>query len=148
MAWNWQTVRLSHCGRSGGSWPAGTPAAGGAEPPRAVVGIGTTPFGHGEPFSRSQLAALLKEARFSVTHWDQALLLPPLNRPAIIAASRPFERISIGPWGVCGVIIVEAVKQVYAFSSGKRARRMMPRFRPVLLPQPRPANRLTRQSTK
>ena len=35
-----------------------------------------------------------------------------------------------------GVTIVEAMKQVYAFSSGKRARRLMPRFRPALLPSP------------
>jgi hypothetical protein len=35
-----------------------------------------------------------------------------------------------------GVIIVEAVKQVYAFSSGKRVRRLMPRFKPALLPSP------------
>jgi hypothetical protein len=37
---------------------------------------------------------------------------------------------------VSGVVIVEAVKQVYAVASGKRARRLSPRFRPALAPIP------------
>jgi hypothetical protein len=35
-----------------------------------------------------------------------------------------------------GVIIVEAVKQVYAIASGKRVRRISPRARPALAPLP------------
>jgi hypothetical protein len=35
-----------------------------------------------------------------------------------------------------GAIIVEAVKQVYAVASGKRARRIAPRTRPALAPVP------------
>jgi hypothetical protein len=35
-----------------------------------------------------------------------------------------------------GVIIVEAVKQLYAIASGKRARRISPRVRPALAPLP------------
>jgi hypothetical protein len=49
-----------------------------------------------------------------------------------------------------GVVIVEAMKQVYAFSSGKRARRLVPRLRPVLLPAPQPlgARRLPHPNTR
>ncbi len=101
-----------------------------------------TPFGYGQPFSRSQLQHLLKEARFSVIGWDQALVAPPFSHPSLIrmaagldgTLNRVFGRFS-------GVTIVEAAKQVYAFSSGKRTRRLVPRLRPVLLPSPRPASR-------
>jgi hypothetical protein len=37
-----------------------------------------------------------------------------------------------------GVVIVEAVKQVYAISSGKRVRRLVPRLQPALKPLPAP----------
>jgi SAM-dependent methyltransferase len=98
-----------------------------------------TPFGHGEPFSVSQVETLLKDAKFSVTQRRSALYLPPLSHHRLLqaasafdaAGSRLFTRFS-------GVIIMEAMKQVYAFSSGKRARRLVPRLRPVLLPAPRP----------
>ena len=35
-----------------------------------------------------------------------------------------------------GVIVVEAVKQVYALATGKRLRRLSPRVRPALAPVP------------
>jgi SAM-dependent methyltransferase len=99
-----------------------------------------SPFGHGQPFSRHQLSNLLKEARFSPVLWHQALILPPVNKPAMISSTQGLERLSGMLGRFSGVTIVEAMKQVYAFSSGKRARRLMPRLGPVLLPQPRPAN--------
>ena len=103
-----------------------------------------TPFGYGQPFSRSQLQSLLKEARFTVTNWDQALFLPPLRAAALIRAGEALEWPMMRLMGrFSGVLIVEAMKQVYAFSSGKRARRLVPRLRPVLLPAPQPTGRLT-----
>ncbi len=96
-----------------------------------------TPFGHGQPFSKHQIAELLKETKFEVTRWDTALHFPPLRHLTAIKTARYFERIGrITLGAISGVTIVEAVKQVYAFSSGKRARRLVPRFRPVLLPAP------------
>ena len=97
----------------------------------------SSPFGYGQPFSRTQLGGLLKEAQFSAVSWSHALQMPPIRRGFILSAASAIERV--GDWitpRFSGVIIVEAVKQVYAFSSGKRARRMMPRLRPVLLPSP------------
>jgi len=97
----------------------------------------STPLGHGQPFSRHQITELLKEAKFDVTHWDTALHFPPLRHRTTMATARHFEkfgRLIVGAFA--GVTIVEAVKQVYAFSSGKRARRLVPRFRPVFLPAP------------
>ena len=101
-----------------------------------------SPFGHGQPFSRSQLTALLKEARFSVTWWKEALVMPPLTGGAVLRAAPHFETVGSRLLGrFAGVVIVEAMKQVYAFSSGKRARRLVPRLRPVLLPTPQPLGR-------
>ena len=97
----------------------------------------SSPFGYGQPFSRTQLANLLKEAQFSAQTWTSALQMPPISRGVVLKSAAAWERV--GGWlapRLSGVIIVEAVKQVYAFSSGKRARRLMPRFRPALLPAP------------
>ena len=97
----------------------------------------SSPFGYGQPFSRTQLSGLLKEAQFSVVSWSQALQIPPIKKGFILSGASAIERI--GDWVTSrfsGVIIVEAVKQVYAFSSGKRVRRLVPRLRPALLPSP------------
>jgi SAM-dependent methyltransferase len=102
----------------------------------------SSPFGHGQPFSRSQLLKLLKDAKFTAVSWNQALYMPPINRKFAISAAPGWERL--GNWMMprfSGVIIVEAVKQVYAFSSGKRARRLVPRLKPALLPAPQPSSR-------
>ncbi len=96
-----------------------------------------TPFGFGHPYSRSQLAALLKEAQFSAVSWRHALFAPPMTGRGALRAARVVEKIgSVALTRFSGVIIVEAMKQVYAFSSGKRSRRLVPRFRQVLLPAP------------
>jgi len=97
----------------------------------------SSPFGYGQPFSRTQLTSLLKEAQFSVVSWNQALQMPPIKKGFMLSGASAIERI--GDWVTSrfsGVIIVEAVKQVYAFSSGKRVRRLVPRLRPALLPSP------------
>ncbi len=102
----------------------------------------STPFGHGQPFSTKQVADLLKDAKFTVTQWRSALFLPPFRNETVLkiatacdaAGERVLHRFA-------GVTIVEAMKQVYAFSSGKRARKLVPRFRPVLLPSPHPVRK-------
>jgi SAM-dependent methyltransferase len=96
-----------------------------------------SPFGHGQPFSRPQLARLLKDAKFTPLSWSNALFAPPISRVMGPVAARYLERAGgvLAP-GLSGLIIVEAMKQVYAFSSGKRARRLVPRLSPVLLPRP------------
>jgi SAM-dependent methyltransferase len=97
----------------------------------------SSPFGYGQPFSRPQLSALLREAQFSIVSWSQALFVPPFNRGLFLSSAGAFERIGyrLMP-ALSGVVIVEAVKQVYAISTGKRVRRLAPRLRPVLSPVP------------
>jgi SAM-dependent methyltransferase len=97
----------------------------------------STPFGYGQPFSPSQIAGLLKDSKYTVTQWRSALYLPPLRNETMLKAALSFDVAGTRfASRFAGVTIVEAMKQVYAFSSGKRARRLVPRFRPVLLPSP------------
>lgn len=95
----------------------------------------SSPFGVGQPFSRPQLSTLLRESQFSVVSWSSALSFPPSHRALVLSSAPAIERVGsrIMP-GVSGVVIVEAVKQIYAIASPKRARRLAPRMRPVLRP--------------
>ncbi|MBI2718717.1 MAG: methyltransferase domain-containing protein [Rhizobiales bacterium] len=97
----------------------------------------TSPFGYGQPFSRPQLSQLLRDAQFSVVSWAQALYLPPSGRGLFLSSAGAFETLGsrLMP-AVSGVVIVEAVKQVYAISTGKRVRRLVPRLRPALVQLP------------
>lgn len=102
----------------------------------------TSPFGHGQPFSRPQVASLLRENQFEVVSWAPALFLPPSSGSLVLSSAALLETLGFQAVpAVSGVIIVEAIKQVYALSSGKRARRFAPRFNPVLLPGPATARR-------
>ena len=97
----------------------------------------SSPFGYGQPFSRPQLSSLLKETQFSVVSWSRALYFPPSDRSAVLSAAPAIEGLGsrLMP-ALSGVIIVEAVKQVYALARPKRARRLSPRARPALAPVP------------
>jgi SAM-dependent methyltransferase len=102
----------------------------------------TSPFGYGQPYSRPQLAALLKDNQFSVISWSHALYFPPSTMGTILSAAPAFEEFGsrLMP-ALSGVIVVEAVKQVYAIASGKKVRRLVPRGRPVLTPAAAPSGR-------
>jgi SAM-dependent methyltransferase len=92
-----------------------------------------TPFGYGQPYSRPQLQQILKEAKFSPVGWSQALFMPPTERGLVLKSAVAWEKFGLrtSP-AFAGVIIVEAVKQVYAVSARKRSRRMLPRLKPAL----------------
>ncbi|MCX6847904.1 class I SAM-dependent methyltransferase [Aestuariivirga sp.] len=97
----------------------------------------SSPFGHGQPFSKPQLSALLKENQFSVVSWSYALYFPPSTSSTLLSAAPAIEAMgSRLMQALSGVIIVEAVKQVYAVATGKRARRLAPRGRPALATAP------------
>ena len=65
----------------------------------------TSPFGYGQPFSRTQLSGLLKEAQFSAVSWSHALQMPPTKRGFVHSGASAIERL-------------------------------IPRFKPALLPSP------------
>jgi SAM-dependent methyltransferase len=72
-----------------------------------------TPFGHGQPFTRRQLEALVREAELEPVAWSRALFAPPLQWTARWAEG--FEQIGARLWpGFSGLILLEAVKQTFA----------------------------------
>ena len=99
-----------------------------------------TPFGQGQPFSRSQLGKLLKDAQFSVSSIEPAFASPPFAGPEVLKALEPL--IKFGLSGFAGLNFAVATKQIYAYPTGKLVRRALPRFRPVLLPGAQPASKM------
>lgn len=78
-----------------------------------------TPFGHGRPWTRRQLSALLSDGLFQVTASAHALYMPPVATGLVTAAAEGWERA--GSWltpGLGGVVLIEAVKRLYAEPGG------------------------------
>jgi SAM-dependent methyltransferase len=72
-----------------------------------------SPFGHGRPFSRTELDGILKDALFEPERWGRALYAPPLQSRALTGNS--WERLGARFFpGLSGVHIVEARKSLYA----------------------------------
>jgi len=92
-----------------------------------------TPFGHGRPYSRSQLGELLRQAELEPSGWTRALYVPPVGWMARWAEG--FEQVGSRLWpGFAGLLLMEAVKQTFAVKP--KGARVAVRARPVLLPSP------------
>ncbi|HPE47283.1 MAG TPA: methyltransferase domain-containing protein [Hyphomonas sp.] len=78
-----------------------------------------TPFGHGRPWSRAQLMNLLSSGLFQVTASTSALYMPPMATGLVTSAAEGWETIGrlVAP-GLGGVVLVEAVKRLYASPGG------------------------------
>jgi SAM-dependent methyltransferase len=100
--------------------------------------LDTTPFGHGRPYSRSQIMQLLRETWFTPTGWGEALYVPPIEHGWFLRSAVAWERTGAmlaSPFA--GVHIVEATKQVYrAIPARREKRRLVPALEPVLAPSP------------
>jgi SAM-dependent methyltransferase len=91
--------------------------------------LDTTPFGHGRPYSVSQIEKLLRQALLEPAGVTPCLFAPPFRARALPSAALAWERIGIRLWpAFAGIVIVEAVKQVYA---GVRVLVKKPAFAPV-----------------
>lgn len=79
-----------------------------------------SPFGHGHPYSHSQLRQLLRDSMFTLTARDQALFVPPSQKRLVLHSAPAFEKIG-NRWFqvVAGVLIVEAAKQIYGVTPVK-----------------------------
>lgn len=75
-----------------------------------------TPFGHGQPYSLSQIETLLKRHGFTAESHRAALYGPPLDRRFWVRTSGFWEKTGRGLSSALagGVLMVEASKQVYA----------------------------------
>jgi len=80
-----------------------------------------TPFGHGSPFSPSQLKRVLKDNLFQPERSSFALYVPPSRSRFLLGAAPAWEEVG-KRWltGFAGVCMVEATKQIYA-GAGRRA---------------------------
>jgi SAM-dependent methyltransferase len=73
-----------------------------------------TPFGHGLPYSKTQLREILQDAVFSPVFWGEALFAPPLDRRFVIRSAPTIERVGAAlALPFAGVHVVEAIKQVH-----------------------------------
>ncbi|HEX4173556.1 MAG TPA: methyltransferase domain-containing protein [Acetobacteraceae bacterium] len=75
----------------------------------------STPFGHGQPYSFTQIGRLLAASLYRVEQRDSALYLPPARSRLVLRGARLFERTG-RRWlpALAGVTITEAVKDLYA----------------------------------
>jgi SAM-dependent methyltransferase len=79
--------------------------------------LDSTPFGHGRPFSRSQLTQLLDGALFEPTAWSRALYAPPWNWSTGKKAANIWEQTGESFWpGLGAIVLAEAVKRTAALS--------------------------------
>jgi SAM-dependent methyltransferase len=76
-----------------------------------------TPFGHGHPYSLSQLNQFLLENMFTPLRTNHALYIPPSQSRIFLSTASAWEKIG-HKWfqNLSGVLIIEAEKQVYAGS--------------------------------
>lgn len=98
--------------------------------------VDTTPFGFGQPFSKRQLAGLLREALFSPERFAEALYVPPIEGRLTLRLAAAFEgfgeRLALPG---AGIHLVEATKQLYRpVVVRKAALRPVPRLEPVMAP--------------
>ena len=101
-----------------------------------------TPFGHGRPYSRSQLAELLREAELEPSGWTRALYAPPVSWLARWAEG--FEQAGSRLWPpFAGLLLMEAVKQTFAVKP-RGAVATVP-LRPALAPRPAGATRVQKR---
>jgi SAM-dependent methyltransferase len=96
----------------------------------------TTPFGQGQPFSRSQLKSLMRQTLFSPERWAETLYVPPLRSRVLLRTAGAWERVGVSfSLPFAGLHIVEATKQLYRAVTVRHPRRAS-RAAPVFVPAP------------
>ncbi len=105
-----------------------------------------TPFGHGLPYSKGQLSRLLRDNMFTPVDTHRALYIPPVRSRMTMSAAAALENIGsrfFASFG--GVIIMEAIKQIYA---GQPVSGQKQKSRVLALPQRSQRSGLKQQSVK
>ena len=96
----------------------------------------TTPFGHGQPFSRSQLRDLLRRTGLSPERWAETLYVPPLASRLVLRGAGAWERVGAGlSLPFAGLHVVEASRSAQIAIPVRRSRDAR-RHRPVMVPIP------------
>ncbi|MFE0754945.1 class I SAM-dependent methyltransferase [Inquilinus sp. NPDC058860] len=96
-----------------------------------------TPFGHGKPYSANQLNHVLRQHQFVPERVARALWLPP-TRSRFLLSTAPVWEEAGARWfqRVAGTVMIEASKQIYQLSRGKKVRHRRPVLVPVGAAQP------------
>jgi SAM-dependent methyltransferase len=98
----------------------------------------TTPFGHGQPFSRRQLRHVMKGAMFSPESWAEILYVPPLESRFLLSTATAWEQLGRSmSLPFAGLHVVDATKQLHRPIPVYETRRAR-RFSPVLVPASSP----------
>jgi SAM-dependent methyltransferase len=95
-----------------------------------------TPFGHGQPFTQGQVTRLLRSHCFTPLVTERALLFLPFSWRAWLRAAPGWERFGrrwFSP--TAGVIVIEAMKQIYGGQPVKAVKRRRA-FETIAMPQP------------
>jgi SAM-dependent methyltransferase len=92
-----------------------------------------TPFGHGRPYSTTQLKQVLRGNLFAPQRTASALFMPPFRSRLLMRTAVAWERIGLR-WArhFAGVVLMLAEKQIYAAPMEPAVRRRgMPAYVPV-----------------
>ncbi len=106
-----------------------------------------TPFGHGFPYSASQLKQVLRDTMFVPERTGHALFMPPLRSRFLLKTAPAWEEVG-GRWckAFAGVTMIEASKQIFAGVSSRRVAQQ-PTKRRLIVPMPGGAAPAARQAT-
>ncbi|MBT3306155.1 MAG: methyltransferase domain-containing protein [Alphaproteobacteria bacterium] len=89
-----------------------------------------TPFGHGQPYSSGQLSRVLRDNLFTPIENHPVLFVPPVTSRMILSSAPALEKLGRHAFKTfSGVIMTEAVKQIYATGAAplrKGRRRYLP----------------------
>lgn len=98
---------------------------------------GSSPFGHGAPFSCAQTCAALRDSLFTIERAGYALYAPPFSPFLFHRSARFFERG--GAWlypPFAGLHVIEATKQIYGAMPLRERSGVRIRGRGILVPRP------------
>ncbi len=95
-----------------------------------------TPFGHGQPYSASQVEHFLSENLFVPERAEKGLFIPPFKSQFLLRSAGWWEKLGekIFP-GMGGLIFVEASKQIYA-GTARPVRSAATKAKPVIVGTP------------
>jgi len=91
-----------------------------------------TPFGHGHPYTPSQLSRLLRDMLFTPTRFERALFVPPSRSRMVMATAPAWENVGMRLFPTfAGVLLIEAGKQIYAATPAPATSRSRARYAPA-----------------
>lgn len=101
-----------------------------------------TPFGYGQPYSRSQLESAIRDAELEPVAWSYALHVPPWRW--LLGWANAFETVVPRIWPLAGgLILMEAARRPFVASTVRASKSLLKELQDVLVPgqQPVPTSR-------